>query len=665
MTARALVLVPAEQGDRLDRLRAALCQEMLGGSYTPALEEVGLWGRPCAVDGCRVDCVTGAQVGLCRKHRYQWIASDRPDPTAFAASPSSFYTAGRSRRLKESRFVFDGLSEPLASELRLLVQTRRDQAAAVLRTVDFAMLRRIALEAGMRSLFDHLDDPPEEPVKYRNPGLLPPAFRTGHNRVRSHVAFAMATAASVYWPKDLLDRDYWLPADLGVVSHGRIRSVSFTGFKLPWVRTWVKRWAKYRLETNWKWTTAGSYLPRLLYLDRFLGEEHPGVTSQSELTRSVLLDFVAWVNRMPHEATNRQGIISTLCVMLEDHRLNEWRPALPVTAVIRRGEMPTRKQMLPRPIDDFVVAQITDPAKLATMPLWLGHWIVIMFEHGLRSADLATLEIDCLGRDADGQPTLRWFNNKRNRERLHPIREPGVVKAIEAQQRWARAQWPATTWLFPKLTGNVSGERPMVYSTVELALRRWMTATGVVTRDGSAARVTLHQFRHTFGTRELNNGVPHHVVQQLLDHDSPEMTSGYARLTNKTLRTEFVKAARFNLDGDLIPALPDDPTADAAWMKEQLNRSKVTLPNGFCTLPLQQSCDAQNACLDCQPFFRTTIDFLPIHRRQAADTRVLVERAEHDGQQRILEKNQQVLTKLETLIGSLEDHERKLARGQH
>jgi hypothetical protein len=50
--------------------------------------------------------------------------------------------------------------------------------------------------------------------------------------------------------------------------------------------------------------------------------------------------------------------------------------------------------------------------------------------------------------------------------------------------------------------------------------------------------------------------------------------------------------------------------SDAAWALENLSRAKQTLPNGYCGLPLQQTCPHPNACLTCDSFL-TTMEFLP------------------------------------------------------
>ncbi len=55
---------------------------------------------------------------------------------------------------------------------------------------------------------------------------------------------------------------------------------------------------------------------------------------------------------------------------------------------------------------------------------------------------------------------------------------------------------------------------------------------------------------------------------------------------------------------------------------------------GYCGRPRQQDCPHPNACLMC-PDFRTTVQFLPVHRQQAEHTAKLVEAARSAGHQRL------------------------------
>jgi hypothetical protein len=140
----------------------------------------------------------------------------------------------------------------------------------------------------------------------------------------------------------------------------------------------------------------------------------------------------------------------------------------------------------------------------------------------------------------------------------------------------------------------------------------------------------------------------------LLDHGSPEMTARYATIKDQTLRREWERfQQRINVQGKLIP-LPDSTAmSDAAWALENLARAKQTLPNGYCGLPLQQTCPHPNASLTCDSFL-TTSEFLPAHRDQLRRTEQLLAQAQADGRQRLIEMNEPVRLNLIRIIDGLE-----------
>ena len=101
----------------------------------------------------------------------------------------------------------------------------------------------------------------------------------------------------------------------------------------------------------------------------------------------------------------------------------------------------------------------------------------------------------------------------------------------------------------------------------------------------------------TFGTRLINRDVPQEVVRRILDHDSPQMTSHYARLHDDTVRRHWEAARKVDITGRAVTFDPNGPLADAAWAKQRLARATQALPNGFCGLPVQKTCPHANALL--------------------------------------------------------------------
>jgi hypothetical protein len=152
----------------------------------------------------------------------------------------------------------------------------------------------------------------------------------------------------------------------------------------------------------------------------------------------------------------------------------------------------------------------------------------------------------------------------------------------------------------------------------------------------------------------INRDVPQEVVRRILDHDSSQMTSHYARLHDTTVRRHWEQARKVNIAGQTVSLDPAGPLADAAWAKQRLGRVTQALPNGYCGLPVQKTCPHANACLTC-PMFITTPDFLPQHRDHRQQVIQIITAAQGRGHSRLAEMNQQVLTSLDNIITSLHD----------
>jgi integrase len=90
--------------------------------------------------------------------------------------------------------------------------------------------------------------------------------------------------------------------------------------------------------------------------------------------------------------------------------------------------------------------------------------------------------------------------------------------------------------------------------------------------SGKLFRFQAHQFRHTVGTRMINLGVPHHIIQRYLGHKGPEMTSRYAHIHDTTMKdklSEYLKGTlilrfRFGLgEGRQSPDVCSSADCDA------------------------------------------------------------------------------------------------------
>ncbi|MBX9639449.1 MAG: site-specific integrase, partial [Mycobacteriaceae bacterium] len=380
-------------------------------------------------------------------------------------------------------------------------------------------------------------------------------------------------------------------------------------------------------------------------------------TDPSALERVALEGYLArLLVELPHPKT-RSTDIGAVTGFLHAVRQHRWA-SLPAETQLYPSDQPRRDETpAPRAIPEFVMGQLESPANLDRIADSRFRLLEeILIRTGLRIGDATRLALDCLIRDPQGAVYLRYRNHKMRRDAVVPI-DDELTTMIQAQQARARQQFPTTGVLLPRGSANPDGRLPIPTATFHHQLGQWIETCGITDELGRPVRVTAHQFRHTAATRWINHEVPQEVVRRLLDHTSHTMTAVYARLADTTIREQWERAQKINIRGEPVEITVDGTLADGEWMKQNLARAKMALPNGYCGLPLQKSCPHANACLTC-PLFITTAEFLPQHRNQLDDTRALISRAETDGHTRLAEMNRTVETNLLTIITTLEADQR-------
>ena len=144
------------------------------------------------------------------------------------------------------------------------------------------------------------------------------------------------------------------------------------------------------------------------------------------------------------------------------------------------------------------------------------------------------------------------------------------------------------------------------------------------------------------------------AIQQLLDHTSPQMTQRYARINAKTLRKEWEKYRRRVGQDETIDLHPGGELGDAAWMRDQLARTRQSLPNGFCALPVKFECPHANKCLSCSNFY-SDARFIPVFEEQRSGAQQTLQRAGTNGWERAAEASRRDLGELDQWIGRLQE----------
>ena len=442
--------------------------------------------------------------------------------------------------------------------------------------------------------------------------------------------------ASDRWPLRELPH-----ADLQIVSRGG--AILFDGIAQPWLKEAAKRWARGRLLSGGAPSTVANCVLHVRAFSSWLAERAPEVRAPAGITRGVLEDWLLSVRSSGLAAGTKSSRVSALRVFLAE----QWEDGLggmPGGAMIHPGEIPSAGYWLPRGIEGPVFDQLIDPANLALLASEQHRTIILLLAFtGLRISSIVTLPRNALEVGTDGHPYLRYVNVKLRREAVMPI-GPALHEQLRRQEEFLGATLgiDGTRFLLPSppagRRGSTRGEHHVSIRGARHMLKRYVRTAQIRDSQGRLADwVHPHRFRHHLGTSLVNEGVPLPVIQRVLDHGSIRMTAHYAHLDDATVRREMLSFhERVNVRGERI-ALPNDgPLGEAAWMKERIARAKQALPNGYCGLPLVQSCPHPNACLSCDNFL-TDGSFRHVHERQLDHTQALRDRARQSENVRLVE----------------------------
>ncbi|MGZ6638878.1 MAG: tyrosine-type recombinase/integrase [Solirubrobacteraceae bacterium] len=452
------------------------------------------------------------------------------------------------------------------------------------------------------------------------------------------------------WAKDVWGQTELPHGDLASMYRGE-EFIRFERIAQPWLKEAAKRWTRMRLLSDTSPRTMSAYLVGVRYFSEWLASHAPEVSAPGLLSRAVLEDYMLWVR---HEsrwkpATRNQRLLAVR-LLLEEQR-EDGLAGLPASALIHARELPRAYDALPKTLPGEVFAQWIAPAKLARLDERDRTIVLVLAFTGFRVSSVVTLMRNCLEWGSDGHPYLRYFNVKASREAMLPI-PPLLAEQLRRQEAWLAERFSQTEWLFPSRLRREAkrGAFHIDPGTVNLVVERYVRKAEIRTADGKLAlNIYPHLFRHHLGTSMVNENIPLTVIQDVLDHGSIEMTARYARMREETVK-QAVKRwhERVNIRGERIALPTDGPMEQAAWMKERIARAKQALPNGYCGLPLVQSCPHPNACLSCESFL-TDGSFRAVHEQQQAETGRLLEKARKNNSVRlieVLERDEQSLTRI-------------------
>jgi integrase len=431
-----------------------------------------------------------------------------------------------------------------------------------------------------------------------------------------------------------------------------------------WLKQEFKRFIRYKANHS-SFATLRNYLYSIQCFSLFLSQYQLAINNIEEINRSIVIDYINHLNLTNKNTKIINDNLVHLQNFFETGFINHWFKLPPY--LIRPEDKFKRQKNLPRYIPEEVMFQLNE--HLDALPEPIMRMVLVIQECGLRIGELCLLKINCLKQDSKGDWFIQFMRYKMKNEDTIPI-SLELAKVIQEQQNYIQELFGHTyTYLFcGRNPGGGFNPVPRVIRPESFInfLKKLADENNICDQSGKKWNFQTHQFRHTVGTRMINNGVPQHIVQRYLGHESPEMTSVYAHIHDQTLKKEIAKyhdSRVVNVAGEVVessaPELDND--LDLHLLKKKVLAQ--SLPNGSCARPIVLGeCPHANACLTCGDF-RTTIEFLDQHKAQLEETEKLVKNAEEKGWKRHAEMNTKVRDNLKKIITTLEFRSKDIVSG--
>ena len=456
---------------------------------------------------------------------------------------------------------------------------------------------------------------------------------------------ALIVLAEAYDTRPAHGKDVWDLKGMGAITNLSQSNckLSFLILRQDWLRSAVKAYVKYCLPL-YSASTCRTRVQSLACFSDFLAGKHSRATAR-DITRRLLLDYLNYLQKRLGAATAKNHILNLRNFLEISHR-EGWLPIGP-ERLIHEEEVPRPAKPQPRYLPAAVLDQLN--SHLGNLkPSW-QRMILILEECGMRISELLQLPVDCLTQDARGVNYLRYMQGKVRRENAIPV-SAEVAGLVQTQQAETRAGRLASGFLFPNAKGGVLKQASFAHRINRLAYDHDIRGA-----DGRLFRFQAHQFRHTVGTRMINLGVPHHIIQRYLGHRGPEMTSRYAHIHDSTMRdklSEYLKGSLVDVTGRTVAQDGRNDSSDLQWFTRNIMAQALT--NGYCAIPtVAGPCPHPNACLNCA-HFRTDHIFLEVHRAELRETEQILGKAEANGWIRQIEMNGCKRTSLINIVTALE-----------
>jgi integrase/recombinase XerD len=245
------------------------------------------------------------------------------------------------------------------------------------------------------------------------------------------------------------------------------------------------------------------------------------------IRRSDLEAFVEWEqdrgSQLSTVRTSVARIYAFLSFLVEEELIS---PDIVVPKVKLR--VPERLPRAMDPDDVRGLLSVIDESRDRAM-------ILVLLRTGMRIGELLNTKVSDIN---IRERTITIFEGRKNRR--------GRIVYLTDDALGALKAWLVKRDSPGEFVLHARGRTRMSYTTARMRFETYLKIAGLARKSYS-----LHSLRHTFASELLNAGMRLECLQELLGHDSIEVTRRYARLTNKTRKEEYFRAMSIIEKGEI------------------------------------------------------------------------------------------------------------------
>ena len=483
-----------------------------------------------------------------------------------------------------------------------------------------------------------------------------------------------------YDDREETEKDIWYSKNIkgakipaSGASHTTYLSINFKVIS-KYYRNEVKRYFK-TIITKKSWSSCNNILKYLNYFFNYFYSNGYNDGFIENLNRNDIERYLYHIgnDRKGKNATENSKCVSFIRTFLEYIQMAQYdkAPKKEVSFLIFQDDIPKRERVqdelrrvkfVPEPILKQLDNNIMDLDRPQYIPIY-----ILLRETGWRGTDILNLRYhNCLESIWNNkEQTYNYYLcgeiTKTGIAQLKiPIRDKVaemVQKAIDKAKELSTEENNPKKYLYNTYEGKLKG-KPIQKQTFLYSIQRLIEQKDIRDINGELYHFRLHSLRHTRAKEYVEQGMGISIIQQILGHQSLQMTVHYATVTENVLYEKWKNTEDlelFKVDTKTNDLEKVDLSSDAGenliryeYVKKNLDAVRV--PFGVCFKASKLPCKQQmNHCLTCASFCTTT-ENIPEYEEEIDHVTKQIEISERYGRELWAEKNKTYLKLLEDTL---------------